>query len=357
MKNKGIKSVDFKIKASGAGIVNWNGSFKLYNPTAGDLVSNHQLPKMRNVDPMRLTGLKDENLEKAQLIVSQNCFRHELFKNETNNLKSVNTTNVLDVLTSIIGLVRGYVIADQETKLSLKRKSALLLEDLVDTQTVLKYEQFANSGERSSTSIYSKTNADITNYEAYGSIVIEDLQFIVLEDTFGRSAYKDVLTIEQGEEVAQKLTDYLKSLDFNNDKNPKAVFSTNYVRKGAIMKEGEAGVLLNDDAIDLIVTEILDRISNIYLKQSKGYLVVNELEVDYNAGRPMRIKTAPQTIDSNKSLDYEIYYHEIEITKEEYNKKQNEIIRKRDEQKGKKAQSKIDKEAKKKVNEVNKEQE
>jgi hypothetical protein len=332
-----IKSVDFKITASGNGVVNWNGSFKVYNPSAEDFVSNHQFPKMRNIDPLKISRLDNKDLEKVQLIVSQNCFRHEIFKNETSNLKSVNINNVEDVLTSLVGLVRGYVIADDVTKLSLKRKSSLLLEDLVDSTTVLRYEQFSNSGERGNTSIYSKTNVDETNYIAYGSIVIEDLQFIVLEDTFGRSAYKDVITIQDGLNLANKLTSYLKSLDFEGNKNPQAIFKTNYVRIGSIMKTGEAGVLLNEDAIDLVVNELLNRIGNACIRQSKGYLIVNKLDVDYNSGKAMRIKFNPETVNQNKNQEYEIYYENIEVSEEDFLQKQKEITIKKDKLKKEKA--------------------
>lgn len=339
IKNK-IKSVDFKIEAKGAGVVNWNGSFKLYNKIANQAVNNHQLPKMRNVDPMRLTNidgstnLQNNNLlDQAKLIVSQNCFRHFLFKNETMNLQSVNANNVLDVLCSLLGLVRGYVIADEEIKLSLKRKSCLLLEDLVDENAILKYEQFANSGERSSTSIYSKTNVDETSYIGYGSIVIEDLQFIVLEDSFGRSAYKNIITEEDGLDVASKLNEYLKTLDFEGNRNPKAVFAKNYVRIGSIMKTGEAGILLNDDAIDLIVKEILERIEQTFIQQSKGYLSVTNLLVDYNNGKAMRIKEREDSIQQVKNENYAIYYQEVEMSSEDFQQKNNKVEEKNKERK------------------------
>jgi hypothetical protein len=355
-KIQGIKSVDFKIEASGSGVVNWNGSFKLFNKTAGKSVENHQLPKMRNVDPMRLNRLDDDILEKAQLIVSQNCFRHELFKNETSNLKSVNLDNVLDVLCSITGLIRGYVIADKVTKLSLKRKSCLLLEDLVDENTVLRYEQFANSGERNETSIYSKTNVDKTSYIAYGSIVIEDLQFIVLEDSFGRSAYHDILSVEEGKKVAEKMTEFLKSLDFDGNKNPEAVFLTNYVRKGSIMKnQGEAGLLLNENAIDLLVQAILEKIESVFLKQAKGYLTVDKLTIDYNAGHPMRIKRDETLIQNHKNEPYAVFYENIAITEEEFKKKNDETKKKKDELKKQKQKEEKEAEARKKAKEENKE--
>lgn len=54
----GIKSVDFKIKAFGHGVVNWNGPTTLTGD-GGKTVDNHTLPKLRGYT--NLTGkVKDE---------------------------------------------------------------------------------------------------------------------------------------------------------------------------------------------------------------------------------------------------------------------------------------------------------
>lgn len=339
MKIKGIKSVDFKVVAEGEGVVNWNGSFKLFNSTAGKTVENHSLPKLRGVDPMRLKSLNSEELEKARLFVSQNCVRNAIFKNETNNLQAVNEDNVERVLCSILGLVRGYVIADKVTKLSLKRKSALLLEDFVDNDTVLRYEQFSNSGDRNETSIFSKTTVDSTKYEAYGSISVEDLQFIVLEDTFSRSSYAEVISLEEGKKVEESMNKFLSTLALNTDKNPKAVFHYNYVRVGGITNKGEAGLLLNNDAIELIIKEVLDRIANLFVRQSKGYFAVTELIVDYNDGQAMRIKRDASNAN-NDVKEFAVYYTPEDISEKEFLDKMNEL---KNTQKSKKTQKNIDK--------------
>lgn len=332
----GVKSVDFKVVAEGEGVVNWNGSFSLYSESAGQTVNNHALPKMRGVDPMRLKSLRSPELEKAKLFVSQNCIRSALFKNESTNLKSVDSQNVGRVICSILGLVRGYVIADKITKLSLKRKSALLLEDFVDSTNILRYEQFANGGERNETSIFSKSNVDSTKYEAFGSISVEDLQFIVLEDSFNRSSYSDIISLEQGHEVEKNMNNFLETLAIGTDKKPAVVFNKNYVRVGGITNDGEAGLLMNNDAIELVVKEILERIENLFIKQSKGYLTVTSLAVDYNDGQAMRIKRDLQAI-SQDNKQFAIYYAPKEMTEKEFVAKMDSIKSAKDGQKAKKA--------------------
>lgn len=351
MKVNGIKSVDFKITAEGEGVVNWNGSFSLRNDLAEQFVSNHSLPKMRGVDPMRLGSLSSKQLENAKLFVSQNCIRNTLFRNETMNLQTVDTSNVDRVLCSILGLVRGYVIADKVTKLSLKRKSALLLEDFVDNNTVIRYEQFSNAGGRNETSIFSKSNVDKTKYEAFGSIAIEDLQFIVLEDSFGRSAYSDILSIDEGKKVEASMNKFLTTLAVGTNKNPSAKFHHNYVRVGAIVNSGEAGLLLNDDAIELVVKDIIERIGNLYVRQSKGYLTTTSMDVDYNDGQAMRIKR--DLSSANDSVGkFAVYYKESEMTEKDYQEKMASMKKEKDAQKAKKV-----KEAKKTNTSENKDSE
>lgn len=65
----GIKSVDFKIKAVGHGVVNWNGPTKLQGDDGNEL-ENHTLPKLRGYS--NLSGrIKDKmvtNIKSMQLI-------------------------------------------------------------------------------------------------------------------------------------------------------------------------------------------------------------------------------------------------------------------------------------------------
>ena len=315
-KINGIKSVDFKLSAEGHGIVNFNGSASIYSRAAGKYVNNHMLPKMRGIDMMRVKNFEDIN-DNAVVYVSSNCIRNAIFKSYSYNLKSVTLDNVSDVLSSIVGLVHGYVIAEGST--SLKRKSPLLIEDLVAaSETKINYEQFSQSGERNETSIYSKHTVGEVKYTSYGSINIEDLQFMALEDSLGRSCYREILTEEQGVELAEKITQYLKTLDFEDKYAPKAVFSNNYVRVNAICKEGEAGILLNDDAIELIVKEILALIEDIFINKSDADLKVTEVKVDYNSGSAMRIKYHEEDIETEKDENFAVYYEAMPFTAAEY---------------------------------------
>jgi len=319
----GIKSVDFKIKALGHGVVNWNGPTTLTGD-GGKTVDNHTLPKLRGYS--NLTGkVKDETGYKYKkeatdmdfsvdkgtpLYISQNCIRHHLFRDHAFDIHYANKKKLTDltkVIASITGLVRGYVIPDTQCK----RTSPLLMEDFIDHLGNGNYEQFSvagktdKDGKRDSNSFFSKTTFGDTQYESYGSISIEQLQFISLDKKFDRAAM--VISGNQGEEVATAVQAFIQSL--NPDLNPTATFHANYVRNGTIFEEGEAGILLNNDAIQAVVAYTLEQIKELSIRQAKSYMYVDEILVDYNdSHQMMRIKQDEGDISPQPESDYAVYF-------------------------------------------------
>jgi hypothetical protein len=316
----GIKSVDFKIKALGHGVVNWNGPTTLQSE--GRIVDNHTLPKLRGYT--NLTGKESEkgykikkdpseiNFKETPLYISQNCIRHHLFRDQAFDLHYASDKNLEMVLSSITGLIRGYVVPSSQCK----RTSPLLLEDFVDQLGNGNFEQLGRSGskekelnkkgEESSNSFFSKTTFGDTEYISYGSISVEQLQFISLDKKFDRAAI--VIKEGQGEKIAEDVTAFIKSL--NPYLNPKATFHANYVRKGTIFEEGEVGILLNDDAIKALIEHTLERISELSIRQAKGYMYVDELKVDYNdSNKMMRIKRDESEISEQPESAFAVYFY------------------------------------------------
>ena len=270
----GIKSVDFKIKASGHGVVNWNGSTELKTLIDGTwkTVTNHNMPKLRGYTNKKLAsndkGEKFETLKEANevnfddtpLYISQNCVRYHLFKDDVINWQHPKIhENVDKVLCSMTGLLRGYVIPKNENK----RTSPLLLTDFLEIGKKGNFEQLGRAGSKEkqetksgkdkSNSLFSKTTFGDTEYIAYGSISIEQLQFISLDKKFDRASM--IIKEGEGEKIAERVQEFIKSLD--PSKEPKAIFHKNYVRKGTIFNEGEVGILLDNTAIDILVKENL----------------------------------------------------------------------------------------------------
>lgn len=306
----GTKSVDFKIRAFGHGVVNWNGPTTL--SSEGRTVDNHTLPKLRGYT--NLTGkIKDEtgykykkeatdiNFKETPLYISQNCIRHHLFRDQAFDLHFAGEKSLDKVLASITGLLRGYVVPASQCK----RTSPLLIEDFVDQLGNGNFEQFGQAGERDSSSFFSKTTFGDTEYLSYGSISIEQLQFISLDNKFDRAAM--VIKDNQGEAIAEQVQDFIKSLAPNRE--PKAIFHANYVRKGTIYNEGETGVLLDQVAIDILINTLLEMIKELAIRQAKGYMYVDSLEVDYNnSNKMMRIKRSPEEANTTPTSDYAVYF-------------------------------------------------
>jgi len=311
-KINGIKSVDFKIKAVGHGVVNWNGPTTLTGDS-GKTVDNHTLPKLRGYSNLtgrvkEETGYKykkeatDIDFKQTPLYISQNCIRHHLFKEQAFDLHFAGEKNLEKVLASITGLIRGYVVPSSQCK----RTSPLLIEDFVDQLGNGNFEQFGQAGERDSSSFFSKTTFGDTEYLSYGSISIEQLQFISLDRKFDRASM--IIKEGQGEQVAEAVQEFIKKL--NPSLNPIAIFHSNYVRKGTIFEEGECGILLNDDAIKAIVEHTLSRIADLSIRQAKGYMYVDEVAVDYNdSHKMMRIKRDESEIVTEQQGTYAQYFY------------------------------------------------
>lgn len=309
----GIRSVDFKIVAKGHGVVNWNGPTNLAQEN-GATVDNHTMPKLRGYSNLsgkvKDTGYKyrkeptDIDFKETPLYVSQNCVRHHLFREQAFDLHYADRTNIKQVLASITGLVRGYVVPASQNK----RTSPLLLEDFVDQLGNGNFEQFGQAGERDSSSFFSKTTFGDTEYLSYGSISIEQLQFISLDKKFDREAMQ--INTGEGEEVAKMITEYLTTLD-TKGRSPEAIFHENCVRNGTIFEEGENGILLNDDAVDVLIDETLRKLNELVIRQSKSYMYVDEVTVDYNdSATMMRIKQDESAINSApQTKEYAHYFY------------------------------------------------
>ena len=319
----GIKSVDFKIKAYGYGVVNWNGPTTLTGAD-GKTVDNHTLPKLRGYSNLtgrikEETGYKykkeatDLNFDETPLYISQNCIRHHLFRDQAFDLHFAKEKDLTDVLASITGLIRGYVVPSSQCK----RTSPLLLEDFIDQLGNGNFEQMGRSGSKekgkddkgddvASNSFFSKTTFGDTEYTAYGSISIEQLEFISLDKKFDRASM--IISEGQGEKVAETVATFIKSLDPSRE--PKAVFHKNYVRGGTIFEEGEVGILLDNTAIDILVKETIRMIAELSIKQAKGYMYVDEVTVDYNdSHKMMRIKRSASDISETPESDYAVYFY------------------------------------------------
>lgn len=248
----------------------------------------------------------DIDFKKTPLYISQNCIRHHLFREQAFDVHYANkskTEDLTKMLASVTGLVRGYVVPSSQNK----RTSPLLLEDFVDQLGNGNFEQFGQAGERDNSSFFSKTTFGDTEYISYGSISIEQLQFISLDKKFDREAMG--IETGQGDEVAKAVQAFIQTL--NPALNPEATFHENYVRSGTIFEEGEVGILLNQDAIQALIDYTIELIKELSIRQAKSYMYVDEVIVDYNnSNKMMRIKRDESSIALEPESEYATYFYQ-----------------------------------------------
>ena len=304
----GIRSVDFKVVARGHGVVNMNGSVTVKTEKDGKFTTrkNHNIPKLRGYTSIngvfedgnpKYKWPEEVNFEENPLYISQNCIRHHIFREHSVDMQNPEVVkDMAQLLCSITGLLRGYVIAVPGAEY--KRTSPLLITDFVEKNRQGNFEQFSTSGskekkgDKGNATIYSKITFGDTEYVGYGSISIEQLQFISLDDRFSRKAM-NIDNHSDGKKLAERLTKMLHELSGNT--NAQAIYYKNCVRQGTLFNYGEDGIILNDDAIDVMVNAMKFLIENLTIHQAKGYMYVEEVHFDYNdstlAKDTMRIKS------------------------------------------------------------------
>lgn len=259
-----------------------------------------------------LKNVHDINFSETPLYISNNCIRHHLFRDHAYDLNYANKDNLMDTLASITGLIRGYAITESQYS----RASSLFLGEFTDQLNNGNFEQMARSGpkerkvdadgnEIASNTFFSKTTFGDTEYIAYGSINIEKLQFISLDNKFGKAAME--IDEGEGEIVAERIQNFIKSLD--SSKQPQALFHHNYVRQGTIYHQGAAGILLDNTAIDILVKETLNMLEDLVIQQAQSYMCVETIDVDYNdSNKIMRIKRNPYLCSAEPHKDYAVYF-------------------------------------------------
>lgn len=322
-KNKKIHSVDFKVIAKGNGCVNFNGSQTFWSSEAAQKVSNVKTPKLLNFSAKVSPDEKDKIQKylspedviadkQIKMYISTNCLRHALFKTEfPNHVSELKMSNCFDLLKNPGGLIRGYAVTDT---IPLSRKSSILLEKAVDHKRNLVHETLTTTGVRDGTSLFAEINAGETEYVFYGSINIEEIQFISTDNVFGRASI--LASKEELVELAREITEMLEILSSQLELTsvPKVEYGF-WVRKHRVIKEGEWGMLFNQDAIDVLVKWCLNKLENLVVKQAKGHMETESIVIDYNNGKHFRIKKDELSICETKDAEYEIYYEKLDSTR------------------------------------------
>ena len=323
-----VRCVDFIFTAFGEGVVNHNGPSKVWNPMAESSVNNHLFPKLRGFDPLQRvlhneTGqslgvsLNDPRIAAAKLVISSECVRSHLFKDISYGITQVTLKNAPDVLASLHGLVRGYLITEKD-KGSFARKSPLFVTDFECDNPGLTFNQGTNQKAKiyapdQSMYTYYKTGSNLI-YKGKASLSIEDLQFIPLDNTYERSAMGNTNTVLQGQSLASKINEFLSNIDQPfKGRVANVKFVKNAVRRNSLSIDGESGILLDDIAICIVVDEIIRMFQSLYIRQSKGFMQVDEVIVDFNDSKKVFRSLKDVHCANPNGTEFAQYYHEVDV--------------------------------------------
>lgn len=315
-KGKLVKSIEFRMKIKGNGVVNFDGNDQkwMYKDSEKfrhlyDINSNVKYAKkhfFRN---------SDGKLEDYKIVISSDCLRNAIFKNEmiaqTPNIISV--PNLLySFIGSPVGVVRGYLFA--EKSLTLKRASAFNILDAVDTgKSMSSLPVNTRSGQKNTdkdikdTSLFSVENVGDTIYTTRGRIDLEQLQFISNDLVFDRLAFDS----DRFDLFANSIKNYLG--EFKNKLGY-------YLKKGDINNIPEFGLLFNDAQVKYFVKYLLERLMSLDITRKNAYAHVEELEIKFitdpindkfNNSEDGWIKLASREDIDKLNFEVETYYTEV----------------------------------------------
>jgi hypothetical protein len=307
-----IKEVKFQISMEGSGLVNFDSGDQkhLWNRES----KNGNKNKFTSIDNNNVYGKKsfirlEDNSLGYDNKISAECLRNSIFRGDAiaiNPSISHHKSLLYQFIGSVLGLIRGYVFAGDET---IKRKSPLTIIIANKTNNAESCMEFhARSGQKkknddsgkSDTTVYNKeTIGDIT-YQSRGFINIQNLEFLSCDPIHDKYAFNpDDYNI---------LKFYLsKSLpNFNSDLGY-------YSLKTAQSDAPEYGVKLTNEQIVYLIKETLKRILNIKILRATAYAKVDSLKVElvtdlFNSKNNQWFEIKSEEDIDNLQFEVEEYY-------------------------------------------------
>jgi cation transport regulator ChaB len=277
-----VKSILFKGVIVSSGIVNFDGKdakwlIKKAKPDFRNQLS-HDNAKVAKHSITQDGVDKDGNpILKAVLKISKDCIRQSIFKNDQpfHNPGIVHAPKqLIALLSSVAGLLRGYMFAD----VGIKRKSAIYISDAVQTSNNVSTIDIGTQNSPKETKVDADADAGLTmhfkesigglvTYEFEGAIDLDALQFISLSqvhdrlavDTNNVDAYVEGLKATLGNGVTNKAF---------------------YIKNTAVGGLPEEGILLNSDQVKVLVEEFFKRLLDLEITRGAcGRAWLDSLEI------------------------------------------------------------------------------
>jgi hypothetical protein len=363
--NQMAKSVLFKIKLEGEGIVNFDSSeqsivHKNYNtrykPYAYD---NNVMYAKKNF------YTKEDGTLDWKIKISSNDLFHHIFKNDvfSQNPSIQKSDNILyNFISSPINIMRGYVFAGKNT---IKKKSPICITDAEQvSDTLANIEVMVKSGKKDggieskkSDTLFFKENVGKIEYSAKGSIDLSELQFLSCSDEFDRYGFNP-----------DNLHLFNKFFNIHIAKlglEPKTFQINHYSKKGNLNTIPEEGILFDEETVISMVKMFFANLLKTYIQRHGAYARISSIEyklVDNAFIDTFSSENDWENINNKNDIDamnFSVENYYIEQNIDEINKMDDEIKNYNNKEKESADKKKADKEAFKesKKNTKNKENE
>ena len=277
-----IKSILLKIELSGRGIVNYDSGEQknMYNEYLKNIYNGSQIRKENNISYAKKNFTKSpEGKIDYKLKISSQCLRNKMF----DYIQSPNIMHHKELFLSLIAsqesIVRGYTYAiNNADGVSVKRSSALMLTDAVQTNDAKSnLEFFARGGEKikknqndsnSDTSIFTKETVGDIEYSSIGAIDLMQLQFVSCSQIFDRMALDPDLFDVYAELLRKRLPNFSSSLNY-------------YTIKNSVVELPERGFLFSDENIVELTKWTLRKMLNLKINRTNAFAQIKNIKIKF----------------------------------------------------------------------------
>lgn len=267
-----IKSLNFIVRISGQGVVNFDGQHGSYW-AGGDSKTKNQ--KFAKTVVTKTTDDNGKNKFDRRIKISANSLRNAIFKEDVPFQTSHMFCNNVELWPNLIAnktsLLRGYLLTN-ESGLILKRKGPLMVTDAIQvSNSVLKQEVASTSGMRTETSFYETDSIGNVEYEAKGSIDIGELGFWSCDPIFDRPGFLEDSYVSIKNAFA----------DGSNGKMPHYLEDKPnfYTKTSSIIKVAELGILIPKDLMFEIIVEAFDHLLGAVFLKNTAYAMTDSVAV------------------------------------------------------------------------------
>lgn len=266
------KSIYFRLKLKGRGIVNYDSSEQAY--LLNKLGLNHLVTMSNgrinsNVNYAKKRFFEVDGKPNYKLAISPFCLGKGIYNNEIDiTTTSVGNNDELFVpyIASPATLLRGYMQTNGKNTQTWIRKSPITLPEAIQTNgAISSLEIDTKSGERTDTSMFYKEVIGDVEYETCGGINLQELQFCSVDPIHGRAMFNEDLFEIYKKTLKYHLPTFDSELGY-------------YTGKNSVVKIPERGFILSNEVIVELVKFYFERLLNLKITRSKSFVETYSLE-------------------------------------------------------------------------------